>query len=375
MGSRSHPAVGTEQPLTGPQVVTQMAEANGGAQLQSNSMQYQVAPVRYFCTYFDRNYINRALALYNSLAACEADFHLFALCMDEEAYCCILELALHRMTPVSLACLEKDNPELFAAKKQRSQIEYYYTCGPSFLLYVLYHNPQIDVVTYLDADLFFFSTPEPIFGELAESSVGIVAHRFPVGKESLNRFGTFNVGWVSFRADGAGMACLRWWADRCIEWCYDRVEVNRFADQKYLDEFPQRFESVRVIQHKGANLAPWNLARHAITRSEGRIWVDDQPLIFFHFHGFKVLTSWLFDTNLGGYGWRPSRLVRQHIFGHYIRALTSRHDSYVSAINLRELSRNESRGYGALARSVRRGVQIGLALLRNAYIIDWNAGR
>ena len=152
---------------------------------------------------------------------------------------------------------------------------------------------------------------QPIFDEMQGQSVGIIEHRFTEAQSKLRRFGSYNVGWISFRRDQAGLACLRWWAERCIEWCYDRVEESRFADQKYLDEFPIRFEAVRVIQHKGANVGPWNVANYPITLHGEEIRVDGQPLIFFHFHGFKVLSSWLFDTNFGMFHARPSRLVRE----------------------------------------------------------------
>jgi len=292
--------------------------------------------------------------------------------MDAEAQRSLADLDLSRVTLTSLSVLEKSNPALLATKPQRSRVEYYYTCGPSFLIYVLQQNPEIDLVTYLDADLRFFSNPEPIFSELADSSVGIISHRFPIGKESLNRFGTFNVGWVSFRADGEGLECLRWWADRCIEWCYDRVETDRFADQKYLDQFAQRFQGVRVIQHPGANLAPWNLARHAVTDCENKIQVDGQPLIFFHFHGFKMLKPWLFDTNMGEYRGRPSKMVREKIFGPYIHELTELQRNTSPSGSLMDSSRAESRGYGRLFNAARQGARVVLGIWRNAYIIEWD---
>ena len=326
----------------------------------------------YFCTYFDRGYLPRALALYYSLKSSGADFHLYALCMDDESHQSLEDLALPGITLLRLRELERSNQSLLSTKGSRSKVEYYYTCGPCYILFLLQHFPEIDVLTYLDADLFFFSNPRPILEEMEGFSVGIIEHRFTKKQERLKRFGIFNVGWMSFRRDEGGLACLRWWADRCVEWCYDRLDGNRYADQKYLDEFPTRFNSVRVIQSKGANLAPWNLANYSITERGGQIWVDGEPLIFFHFHGFKALNSWLFDTNLGGYHASPSKVVRQKIFRPYISRLRDLRRYSGQLRSLRESSRNESRGHGALIRIARLSARVSFGIVRRAYIIDFS---
>jgi hypothetical protein len=84
------------------------------------------------------------------------------------------------------------------------------------------------------------------------------------------------------------MAALTWWHERCIEWCYDRYEPDRYGDQKYLDEFPDRFDGVRVSSHVGAGLAPWNTSSHRIERYDGGFLVDGQPLLFHHFQSLEI---------------------------------------------------------------------------------------
>ena len=91
----------------------------------------------------------------------------------------------------------------------------------------------------------------------------------PAGWKSQRRFGLYNVGWVSVRRRDDGIAALRWWRERCIEWCYDRVEGDRFADQRYLDRLPEMFSGIHVISHLGANLAPWNFADCRLEWNDG----------------------------------------------------------------------------------------------------------
>jgi hypothetical protein len=114
---------------------------------------------------------------------------------------------------------------------------------------------------------------------------------------------------------------VAWWRERCLEWCKDKVEPTRYADQKYLDRWPELFRGVHIYTHPGANLARWNVKYRKVTQREGRLWVDDRPLIFFHFASFRQLAPWLYQANFATHWVIPTRLVRQEIFGQYIAEL------------------------------------------------------
>lgn len=139
----------------------------------------------------------------------------------------------------------------------------------------------------------FFADPAPIHEETADSSIADIAHSFRPELKKMEIWGVYNVGWLSFRRDHNALTCLHWWRERCIEWCYDRAEDGRFADQKYLDQWPSLFDNVLVLHHKGANLGPYSLANYEVGRKGDRIWVDEQPLVFYHFHALKQITGWL----------------------------------------------------------------------------------
>jgi len=241
--------------------------------------------------------------------------------MDRACYDILSQLGLSDIHLIALEDFERGDEKLLRAKQDRTPLEYYFTCTPSWLLFILNNYPEVDTITYLDADLFFFADPAPIYGEIANHSIAIIEHRFPPNLRDLELHGIYNVGWLSFRRDEHAFACLRWWRERCIEWCYDRCEDGRFADQKYLDNWPNLFQGVVVLRHKGANLAPWNIANYKIHADKNRVWVDEQPLIFFHFHGLKQITSWLYDTNFSGYQVRLCKVVRWSIYAPYIRTL------------------------------------------------------
>jgi hypothetical protein len=177
-------------------------------------------------------------------------------------------------------------------------------------------------VTYLDADLWFFAPVDAIYDEIEVGSVAIVEHRYPPTRRSLNRFGTYNVGWVSFRNDSEGRECLGWWDSQCRAWCFDRVESGKFADQGYLDQFANQTDRLVVIANPGVDLAPWNLGRHRVAGAPGCPTADGRPVVCFHFHGVRRVGDRFYWKNAYYHGW-TTRPVRDLLFRPYLSALSS----------------------------------------------------
>ena len=218
----------------------------------------------HFCTYFDHNYIFRGLALHSSMMRHCGSFTLHILCLSDECYSILKELRLPNVELITVKDLETFQPKLIIAKSNRSKVEFYFTCTPVVLLYLL-SKSDIGLITYLDSDTYFFSSPEEVFDEIKGASVAIVSHRFPEKLKNLEIHGKYNVGWLTFVKDADGLKCLNWYMERCLEWCYDIVEEDRYADQKYLDQFSSIANGVIEINHLGCNLAPWNSKNYKIS--------------------------------------------------------------------------------------------------------------
>jgi hypothetical protein len=254
-----------------------------------------------FCTLFDVNYLPRALVLYRSLAETCSSFHLRAYCMDEQSHALLTRLDLPGVEPVPLWQLEQDDPELAATKAGRTQVEYCWTATPAICLHALSQDASLEAITYLDADLMFFRDPQPLFDELGDDSVLLVPHRFAPEHAHLEPLvGVFNVQFMTFRSDARGLEALRWWRERCLEWCYARHEDGKFGDQKYLDDWPQRFAGVHVLAHPGGGLAPWNVTTHTLTRTDAGLRVDGTELVFFHYHALQLYGGLAAVRRVGG---------------------------------------------------------------------------
>ena len=171
-------------------------------------------------------------------------------------------------------------PELEPARADRSTVEYYFTLTPHIIGFVFDCAAEAKRVAYLDCDLFFFGPLAEVWEAVGEAPVAIIPHNFNKGAQHLAKYGTYNVGWVSFARSEQGMRCLQFWMSSCREWCRDVSENGRFADQGYLDRFHEFAPDLAVLQHKGFNMAPWNVDRYDIRFEDGRVMADGDPLIF-----------------------------------------------------------------------------------------------
>jgi hypothetical protein len=194
---------------------------------------------------------------------------------------------------ISLEEFEITDQALLNVKGGRDAFEYNCTLRPSWMLYVLNKDPEIEFLTYVDNDLFFFNDPVTLYDKLNEASVLITPHRISklarMTGVDVNIVGKFNAGWLAVKNDHEARRVLSWWRLRCLEWCGRIPENGKFGEQKYLDDFPTISEHVTIVQHPGANVAPWNMnGLQFECGKDGVVKIDGQSLIFFHFHALKA---------------------------------------------------------------------------------------
>ena len=251
----------------------------------------------HFATYFDKNYLSRGLVLYESLVEHCENFELYVLCLDAFTFDYFTKNT-NRYPEIKVLTLdefEKEDGVLKECKSSRSKIEYYFTLSPCLPLYLLkkYKLPHI---CSLDADIMFYSNPQPLFEYLNNYSIVITPHKFSPEIQSWEEYGNYNVSFQIFKNDETGISCLEKWRQQCIEWCYDKLDTlnNRFADQKYLDEWFKLYpQKVKSLTDNISGLAVWNINKYTLSYKNKTFYSNDERLLFFHFHDFKILgTDW-----------------------------------------------------------------------------------
>lgn len=157
-------------------------------------------------------------------------------------------------------------------------------------------------------------------------SVLITEHRYTPEFDQTKTSGKYCVQFVHIKNTPDGLKVLNWWVKKCIQWCFNRFEDGKFGDQKYLDDWPQRFQGIHELQHLGGGVAPWNVQQYQITKRNKCLFISyhnliNIPLIFYHFHNIKINNGKISQTHFEGYP--ISKKVYKFVYLPYLKKLKS----------------------------------------------------
>jgi len=262
----------------------------------------------------------QGLTSYYSLENFNAKFTVWICCMDDLTYQILEKLKLKHA--ILIPVKEIENHELLSIKNDRSLQEYCWTLKAPLCLHVLSLYPEVDHIIYCDADMYFFTAPNIILDEWWKYSVFLCPQRSSTEIESIH--GIYQAGLVGFKNDQNSKEILTWWKDKCLEYCnnhYD-VEMDRWGDQKYLNHIPNIFSNIKIMTHRGIDAAPWNviLNSSSISKTDNKVFIDQDELIAFHFGSMQIINPNEFDL------WKQETLelppaVLNYIYIPYIEQL------------------------------------------------------
>jgi hypothetical protein len=152
---------------------------------------------------------------------------------------------------------------------------------------VMYFDPDIEIFGRLDNALAainegasFVLTPHLL--EPAEGS------RYPDDVDIMLA-GIYNLGFLGVGATSEAHDILEWWARRLRYQCVNQQTAGLFVDQKFFDLVPGFSSRACILRDAAYNVAYWNLSSRNLALIEGSWYIEDQPLIFFHFSGFDPI--------------------------------------------------------------------------------------
>ncbi|MDP7978903.1 glycosyltransferase [Bacillus sp. WLY-B-L8] len=263
---------------------------NKNIQLDSNK---NVRHGNHLCVIVGTEYVLKVIALQQSLMENTKECTLWICCIDSVAYSTLKEMNLNQVMLIRVE--EMEDNRLKSIKAEREVNEYCWTLKPVFIEYLLV-NFELPSVLYCDGDLYFFSNPAVIFDEWGGNSVFLCPQRDRDWVEQA--YGKYQAGLIGFKNDSHGLKSVRWWKEKCLDWCSSNPDNERFGDQKYLDNIPIYFPKVKVSRNLGVNAAPWNCIYNnnfSISKNLNKVYIETDQLVVYHFACITIFSEDEFD--------------------------------------------------------------------------------
>ncbi|KML15456.1 hypothetical protein VK97_03920 [Bacillus sp. LK10] len=266
----------------------------------------------HFTTIVSNTHVFKLLALIHSLEQTAQSYKLSVLCADPLAYKVLSQFPHPHVQYEQLEDVEDDS--LRKAKADRTFHEYCWTLKPAFLLKIL-ESSDADYLAHLDTDLYFYHDPEAIFAE------NPLAHVFLTDHMNSKRFyhfyelsGRFNTGFVGCRNTDVAKRAVTQWKENCIAHCTVEMDTEKktYGDQRYVERWVDDFEGVHVVASKGANAAIWNIENYKLSVVKGDMYLDECPLLFYHFSAFTIIDEKNF--NLNWYYYMTDQKLVDHLY-------------------------------------------------------------
>ncbi len=243
----------------------------------------------YLCSIVSKDYVTRAMALYNSIKRLHKNFHIWFCAVDQEAYVGLKRVCKKNCTILNLCDIE--DMAVATIKTTRNIKEFCWSIKGWFIDY-LFTKYKLNHVLYCDSDIYLYAPLKDVYEEWGAYSFLMCTQRADEKLENL--CGYYQAGFIGVKNDGYGKKILDWWKDQCLEWCYDQYDPtrDRWGDQKYLEKVPVQFENIKIIENIGINAAPWNLilnnTGYRINIYNNQLHINKEKLCVYHFGSIKI---------------------------------------------------------------------------------------
>lgn len=237
-----------------------------------------------------KNYFARAITLSDSVKKTHPDMPFYIFLSDEIED---KDNIIQRKIPVIEA---KD----LGITKWRDMAFYYnlleLSCAiKPFCFQYLFQNFKFEKIIYFDPDIYVYSSLNTIMDELNDKYMILTPHLTNMNlsgqgamlEDSFLFVGAFNLGFIALRMCPKIEQFLVWWGERLVDRGFVDLHDALHVDQKWMDVIPGLLgEKVSISRDPGLNAAQWNMHERQLSCYDGKYFLNERPLVFFHHTSF-----------------------------------------------------------------------------------------
>jgi len=185
-----------------------------------------------------------------------------------------------------------------------------------------------DIVFYIDPDILVLTELTSLMEGVRSKSIALTPHCLePIARDGrmlresdIMMSGIYNLGFI-----GVGPGAepfLDWWCERLRRDAIVDPANMLFTDQRWIDLAVPIFDPYTERSPR-YNVAYWNFSQRPLRIEDGRFFIEDEPLGFFHFSGFDPKHPYLLSKYMGE---RPRTLISENptlsvLLAHYSELL------------------------------------------------------
>ncbi len=240
------------------------------------------------CTIIAKNYLAHARVLMASLRRLHPELKRFVILVDRADG--LIDPGKEDFDVIPIEALGIPGLPWFCFKYTVLELS---TAVKPYALEYLLREHGLDRIVYLDPDIEFFSPADDLFAHLRSCNIVLTPHLTePIADDArpreldILRSGAYNLGFLGLVNSPETIRMLRWWQQKVYDHCYVDLSEGLFVDQRWVDLVPGLFSGVAIIREPGYNVAYWNIGSRKPIKKGRRYYVQDRPLVFFHYSGF-----------------------------------------------------------------------------------------
>lgn len=240
------------------------------------------------------NYLAQAQTLGQSLQKTNPDVEFVIGLVDRLD---MVKLDADKIPPFQLLEIHKINMDCLEEMCQNYDITELNTAvKPFYFDYFLKNRPDIKNIIYFDPDIIVFDSLQPLKENLAKFNIVLTPHiTSPINDKYDTReidhlnTGLYNLGFAAISRGDASSKMINWWMERLKKNCRIDLCNGLFVDQHWMIFVPIFYREYTLVdKYLGFNVAYWNLHERWVSEKSDKFYINEVPLIFFHFSGYGI---------------------------------------------------------------------------------------